>query len=795
MLVSLNEIKKYVNLDGITPDEIAKKITSAGIEVDSYKPLANATNLVIGHIIQCDKHPESDHLHVNKVDIGSDVLNIVCGAPNCRNGLKVIVAKVGAQLPEKKIEKSIIRGQESQGMLCALNEIGVDPKNLRPEQISGIEELPADAPIGETNVLGYLGLDDVIFDLELLPNRSDAYSLYNVAREIGALFGRDVNIPKYISSNLVDYKYKVSSFTDKCKFFSVRVFKGVKIGPSPKWLSDVLRNEGIRSINNIVDIGNYAMLLTGQPINMYDADKLPKEELVVKDDFEGDLLAMDDKKYAIKKGDLVVTSDNKPVCLAGIMTTKEAEVTESSKNIVVESAIFYGAQIRRTSIRLGLTSDSAQRFIKGLNPNQNEDVLNLIENLMKNIANYDECSKTILYDVQNYKDKEIPCTFSYINNRLGTNFPNDVIVNTLSKLYFKIKNVTKDGFVAVVPSFRIDVDGKADLSEEILRFNGFDSINSILPYMETTVGGRNSNSKKEKIIADYLLERGLYRIVTYNLLSKEDIGTFNLLNKNEGYVIMNPITEDHKFIRTNLLSSIVRTIQYNLNHQNKNFGVFEIAQIDDKKEVSIHLSLGLCGNKFSQDMMGAQAYSFYDAKGILESILTMFNIQSTRVKYDRIVDSKELHPNRSCKVTLDGKLLAVIGDIYPTLKDKYDMKKEAVVLLEMNLSLLFNTRTGDDHYVELNKFPSVSRDYAFIFDKSTKYADVKNEIKKLSTLISDVHIFDIYEGEHLVKDKVSIAMNVTFEAKDHTLKDEEVNSVDGKIKSLLLSKFNAIMRI
>src|SRR5574344_186524 len=520
-----------------------------------------------------------------------------------------------------------------------------------------------------------------------------------------------------------------------------------------------------------------------------------RSQLVVKDDFEGDLLAMDDKKYTIKKGDLVVTSDNKPVCLAGIMTTKEAEVTESSKNIVVESAIFYGAQIRRTSIRLGLTSDSAQRFIKGLNPNQNEDVLNLIENLMKNIANYDECSKTILYDVQNYKDKEIPCTFSYINNRLGTNFPNDVIVNTLSKLYFKINNVTKDGFVAVVPSFRIDVDGKAELSEEILRFNGFDSINSILPYMETTVDGRNSKSKKEKIMADYLLERGLYRIVTYNLLSKEDIGTFNLLNKNDGYVIMNPITEDHKYIRTNLLSSIVRTIQYNLNHQNKNFGVFEIAQIDDKKEVSIHLSLGLCGNKFSQDMMGAQAYSFYDAKGILESILTMFNIQSTRVKYDRIVDSKELHPNRSCKVTLDGKLLAVIGDIYPTLKDKYDMKKEAVVLLEMNLSLLFNTRTGDDHYVELNKFPSVSRDYAFIFDKSTKYADVKNEIKKLSTFISDVHIFDIYEGEHLVKDKVSIAMNVTFEAKDHTLKDEEVNSVDGKIKSLLLSKFNAIMRI
>lgn len=795
MLVSLNEIKKYVNLDGISPEEIANKITSAGIEVDSFKPLATATNLVIGHIIKCDKHPESDHLHINKVDIGSDVLDIVCGAPNCRNGLKVIVAKDGAVLPGKTITKSVIRGQTSNGMLCALNELGVDQKYLRPEQITGIEELPEDAPVGETNVLGYLGLDDIIFDLELLPNRSDAYSLYNVAREIAALFGRQVKIPHYISKDLVVSKYKVGSYTDKCKLFAARVFHGVKIGPSPKWLSDLLRNEGIRSINNIVDIGNYVMLLTGEPINMYDADKLPNTELTVKDDFNGDILAMDDKKYSIKPGDLVVTSGGKPVCIAGIMTTKECEVTNLSKNIVVESANFYGAQIRRTTIRLGLTSDSAQRFIKGVNPNQTEDVLNLVSYLVKELANYNDCSETILYDVQNYKDKEIPCTFSYINDRLGTNLSNEIIVDTLTKLYFKIKNITKDGFIAVVPSFRIDIEGKADLSEEVLRFNGFDLIKSVLPEMETTVGGRSSIGKKEKIIADYLLECGLNRVVTYTLLNKDDISTFNLLNKNDGYVIINPITEDHKYIRTNLLTSLIRCAQFNINHQNKDFGLFEISQVDDKKEVSNHLSILLCGMKYAQDEMNAEPYNFYDIKGLFEGICGMFNIQPSRIRYERILDSKELHPNRSCKVTLDGKLLAVFGDIYPTLKDKYDFKKDSVILLEMNLSVLFNTKTGSDHYEEINKFPIVSRDYAFIFDKKVKYSDVKNEIKKVSNLISDVHIFDIYQGEHLVKDKVSIAMNVTFEAKDHTLKDEEVTDVDGKIKTLLLSKFNAIMRI
>src|SRR5574344_1839533 len=496
MLVSINEISKYVDLKGITPEEIADKLTSAGIEVETIKHLSTATNLVIGHIIKCDKHPESDHLHVNQVDIGSEVLQIVCGAPNCRLDLKVIVAKDGAKLPDKEIKKSTIRGIDSCGMLCALNEIGVDPKDLRKEQIEGIEELPEDAPVGETNVLKYLGLDDVILDLSLLANRSDAYSLYNVAKEIGSLFDRKVTIPSYISNKLVDNKYIVNSLTEKCKVFSIRFFGDVKTQDSPKSLQSILRNEGIRSIDNIVDIGNYVMLLSGQPINMYDADKLPKKELTVKDDFNGDILAMDDKKYSIKPGDLVVTSGGKPVCIAGIMTTKECEVTNLSKNIVVESANFYGAQIRRTTIRLGLTSDSAQRFIKGVNPNQTEDVLNLIENLMKNIANYDECSKTILYDVQNYKDKEIPCTFSYINDRLGTNLSNEIIVDTLTKLYFKIKNITKDGFIAVVPSFRIDIEGKADLSEEVLRFNGFDLIKSVLPEMETTVGGRDRKSTR-----------------------------------------------------------------------------------------------------------------------------------------------------------------------------------------------------------------------------------------------------------------------------------------------------------
>ncbi len=795
MLVSLKEISKYVDISDLTPEEIAKKMTSAGIEVEGINHLSSATNLVIGHILKCEKHPDSDHLHVNQIDIGSEITQIVCGAPNCREGLNVIVALPGAVLAEnKKIEKSVIRGVESNGMCCALNEIGVDPKNLKPEQISGIEELPEDAPIGEKNVLKYLGLDDTILDLSLLANRSDAYSLYNVAKEIGALFNRKVSIPSYNSANLVVNQYKVGSDTENCKQFALRYFENIQIHESPKDLQEVLRNEGIRSIDNIVDIGNYVMLLTGQPLNMYDADKLPKKELIVKDDFEGDVVAMDGKTYSLKKGDLVVTSGGEVMCIAGIMTCECCKVTSETKNILAEAANFYGPQIRKTCIRLGLSSDSSQRFIKGINPNQTEEVMNLITHLINKFSSCDKISETQEYNVLNYKDKEIECTFDYINNRLGTSFDNETIISTLNKLYIKTKNVDEKGFIAVIPSFRIDIEGKADLSEEIIRYNGFDKITSVLPMMETTVGGRTGFGGQEKVVADYLLSQGLDRIISYSLINKEDNDSFNLVNKNEGYEVLHPLTEDHKYIRTNLLSSMLRTVQYNFNHQNKNFGLFEISQINDKKGTGSHLSICLCGKKFSQDELNSTSYNFFDAKGLFENIVSMFNIQPMRLKYERLSESKELHPNRSTLVKLDGKVLAVFGEIYPTLKGKYDLNKEEVILLELDLSLLFKTKSSNNHFIEFNKYPTVSRDYAFVLDDQIKYSDIKNELKKGSSLISEIHIFDIYKGEYLEKNKVSIAISVLIDGKDHTLKEDEINAVDAKIRDTIKDKFNGSIR-
>ena len=555
MLVSLKEVSKYVDISSLTPEEIAQRLTFSGIEVEEIKHLSEATNLVIGEVLTCVAHPDSDHLHCCKVNIGTEILDIVCGAPNCRVGLKVIVAKAGAKLPHGEIKKGMIRGQESNGMLCALNELGVDPKYLKEEQIKGIEELPSDAKVGETNVLEYLGLDDTILDLNLLANRSDCYSLYNVAKEIGALFNRKVTIPEEKDLDTFDADFKVGSFTEKCKQFSSKVIKGIKIKESPKFLKEVLRSQGIRSIDNIVDIGNYAMLLTGQPIHMYDYDKLMKNELIVKDDYEGEVVALDDKSYQIQKGDLVVTSDGEAVAIAGVMGLANVEIDENTKNIVVEVANFDHASIRRTSSRLGLTSDSSQRFVKGINPNQYNDVLYLVARLCKEYADAQEVSKNINYDTLNHDKKVIKSSYKYINNRLGTNFSNEVIKNTLTSLHFDFIDLEDGEFEVTVPPYRIDVDGQADLSEEVVRYNGFNNVVSSLPNMETTVGGLKDEERKERAIEDFLLEEGFDETLSYTLINKKDYSLFNYINNEEGYVVFNPLTEDRKYVSVGISHS------------------------------------------------------------------------------------------------------------------------------------------------------------------------------------------------------------------------------------------------
>lgn len=795
MLVSLKEVRKYVVLEGITAQEIADRLTFSGIEVEDITEIASATNLVIGKVISCKNHPDSDHLHVCKVDIGSEILDIVCGAPNCREGLKVIVAKAGAILNhDKEIKCGEIRGQVSNGMLCALNELGVDPKTLKKEQLEGIEELSDDAVVGNSNVLEYLGLDDEILDLKLLANRSDCYSLFNVARELGALFNRKVNLID--ADEISTYKendFKVKIESEKTYSFYTKICKGIEVKESPLWLKNILRSQNINSVNNIVDLGNYIMLLTGQPIHCYDLNKLEDNSLVIKDSLEGEFIALDNNSYKVINGDICVTSNNKIMCLGGIIGANNSKIDFDTKDIVIEVANFDFASIRKSSIRLGISTDSSQRFIKGINKDQSEYVINLFIKLLKSLSKVDEISNFIYEDKINHDIKELDCSLAYINNRLGSNFSFKEVKDVLTLLNFEVIDIDSNNFKVKVPSFRIDIDSKADLSEEVIRYYGFDSIKNELPVMETTVGKLSSLREKERVIENYLLNQGLYEVLTYTLINKKDNEMFNILNNDDTIEIFNPLTEDHKYIRKNLLSSILRSAEYNINHNNDNVNLFEISNVYSKKKEETHLSFVLVGNKFEQELKGSKEKSFYDAKGLFENILTLFNISDNRIKYERF-ESNEFHPGRSALVKLDGKLIAVFGEIHPSMKKEFSFNKESVIMGEINLTNLFASKSGKNKFSEISKFPSITRDLAFIISNEYRYLDLKNEIKKVSSLIKKVEIFDIYNGEHVKKGYTSYAIRLTLLSNDETLKEEQISLTINKVKETLINKFKVDFR-
>jgi phenylalanyl-tRNA synthetase beta chain len=797
MKASLNFLNTLVKVDDLSPSEIASKLTYAGVEVESVASLASATNLVIGKILSCQKHPDSDHLHVLNVDEGPKygVHQIVCGAPNARKGLIVIVAREGAKLPGGVIEKSTIRGVESDGMCCALYELGVDKKYLSEKQCAGIEELPESTPIGEENVLSYLGLDDTILDLDLLANRSDLNALENVAGEIGALYERPVKPYAFKKVPTEKSVFEVGSCTPDCPLFGARVVHSIKVGPSPKWLVDVLTSEGVRSIDNVVDIGNFVMLLTGQPLNMYDDDKLPKKELVVRADYEGDFVAMDEKTYKLIKGDLVVTSGGAPMCLAGIMTSKACAVTSETRNIVIEAAQFRGAAIRHTSSRLGLASESSARFVKGLNPNQTERVLELASALLVSLCQAREVEETRLYDTLKHEEKVIATSLAYINGRLGTSFDEETVLKTLARDHMeKITKGQGDRFSLVVPSSRIDMVGEADVSEEVIRLLGYENVPSSLPQGGALYQGLTESQKSKLAIRRYLREQGLDEALTYTLVNQRLVSSFAYVNSGEPYRLSNPMTEDHEYVRTNLLPSLLEAVSYNAAHQIEDAAFFEVSDIDSKPEVKTsHLAIVLSGSELLRNRLEKRPYDFYSVKGLFEGLASLLGLGPSRYRIERLVSPKEeFHPGRSAGIYLGKTLIGVMGELHPKMLDQLGLKHAAA--LELDLGALLALKCSAPKALVPTKFPSVSRDLAFVIDEKIDFEEVRREILRLDKLISEVVIFDLYQGANIASGKKSMALSLTLLNPEKTLTDGEVNAVIDKVVGLLKMRFLAEIR-
>ena len=796
MLVSLNELRKYVNLDGLTPEEIAHRLTFAGVEVESINKVAEASKLVIGEVIMCENMENSDHLHVTKVNAGPKygTLDIVCGAPNCRKGLKVIVALDGCVLKGGTIKNGQIRGHVSNGMLCSLVELGVDTKFLSEAQQSGIEELPADAEVGNEDVLGYLGLNDTILDLKLLANRPDMYSILNAAKEIKTLFGREVKLPTYeVKENLVS-KFPASILTDKCAQFSARVVKNIKVGESPKWMKDALRSSGIRSINNIVDIGNYVMLLTGQPIHMYDMDKLAKQELVVRDDLELDFVALDEKTYKLQKGDICITSNGKVMCLGGVMGSLECAVDENTKNVVVEAANFDYASIRRTSIRLNLVSDSSQRFVKGINPSQWKFVQDMTAALLKQLCGAKEIGEVVNVQNKEFKPVIIESSVDYINGRLGTNFSKETVIASLEAAWLKVEE--KNGkLICEVPAHRIDISGEADLAEEVIRINGFENIESKLPEIELQRGELEPDLEHKREVRSYLRGIGIDEVLCYSLVREKEVKQFAILNKGESYKILNPLTDEHEFLRTNLLPSLLATLSYNLNHGNENFAIFEVSDLfttDGKKH--IHLAIACTGNDLRRGAMEGETYSYYHLKGVLDGLFKAFNIDEKRVIVERCKEA-EFHPGKSALVKVDGKPVAVLGELHPSTLKEFDLAGENVVVLEADLGLIFGTKTSAIKMQQISKYQTVKRDFAFVLTDNVTSKEVVNVIFKVNRdVIKSVEVFDVYHGEHVREGHYSLAVSVSLNDANKTLGEQDIVALEQAIIKALETKFGAELR-
>lgn len=800
MLVSLKTVSKLVDLEGLTPKQIADGLTFAGVEVEEVYPLASGTNLVVGQILECEPHPDSDHLHILKVDLGNKygVEQIVCGAPNARKGLKVIVARVGAKLPEIEIKPSKIRGVESFGMCCSLLELGVDHKFLSESQTKGIEELPNSATVGDENVFAILGLDDTVLNLKILANRPDLLSVNNVAREIGAIFNRKVTIDEINSVNEFETEFKVNSLTDKCSQFAIKEIKNIKIHESPLWLKEALMAMGIRSINNIVDIGNYVMLMTGQPLHMYDADKLPKKKLVARSDYQGEFIALDGNSYELIPGDIVISSKQIPQCLGGVMGGKNCEVDPQTTHIVIESASFDGATIRHTSNRLGLASESSSRFVKGTNHFQAEYVLNYASQLIKELCNGTGFSEIKEYQKEEMKNLKISSSVDRINNRLGTSFTAKDIKSVLERLNFKIMMNSKGGnFIAVVPNYRLDVTCDADLSEEVIRLLGYENVKSVLPCLDTKVGMLTLKQRRLKEIRYFLLDSGLDECVTYSLVSRKEINKFNLLNNEEHYEILNPLTDDRVCFRTHILNSLLKVCSYNVARQNKDLALFETSHMQSKISRSEHLAICLVGNHFERGIMQKTPYDFYHIKGLVEGIFTLLGIEKSRYRFEKL-DShlEEMHPGKSAKIIFQNQTIGVMGELHPYAIEDYGLGKNSAVVLEINLDPLLDSKVSTIKAEQISKFPTIERDLAFVVCKEILARDIIKTIKKTGQgMIKDAQVFDVYTGKGIDENKKSMAVKIYYSSNDHTLVDKEVIELETKIKYELLKNFKAELRI
>ena len=781
MRLSLNFVKDYVDIDeNIDVKELAEKMTAVGNEYDEATSLVNATNLVVGEVLTCQMHPDSDHLHLCEVNIGEEVLNIVCGAPNVRTGLKVIVAKVGAELPGGvKIKKGLIRGQESNGMLCSLYEIGIDKKYLSEQDKNGICELPSNAKPWD-DPIKVLGLDDKIIDFELTANRGDLLSILGMAYEISSIYNKEVRVPDLKHNEIeedVNNEFNLNIETENCSLFLAKKVKDIVIKESPDFIKNRLIACGIRPINNVVDISNYVMLELGQPLHFYDSDNLGDTILVRMAKNGEELVTLDSTKRILNENDIVITNGKEVVGLAGVMGGINTEVENTTKNVLIEAAIFDSVKVRKTSNKI-LRSEASNRFEKGLDPNRTYMAIERACRLLEKYANAKVEKGTAIYDKTENKEKKIKIEYEYINNVLGTNISKKDIVDVFKRLKFETDEKENDVLVTV-PTRRRDISIKEDLVEEVGRIYGVDKIEGKLPMVQMKMGSVDKTIRK---IRHKMCDLGLNETLTYVLINDKDVKKFTT-DKFEELKLLDPITEERNTLRYSLIPSLYKVYEYNKARENKDICLFEIGKGFWKKEGVYGENQKICvlmTGKYYNKIGFNKQVDFYDIKGVTEELLDFLGYGG---RYSFIVPNeipKELHPGQTASINVNNDIVGIVGKIHP------EVENEDVYVMEINLDKLLNKRVGKMRFKEISKFPTIKKDLAILLDKDIASKEVELKIKKKAgSLLQEIKVFDVYEGKNIDKNKRSIAYSLTFGNEKRTLNDDEVNNIMENIISSL----------
>ncbi len=797
MKVSYKWLKELVNIEGVTYEELLKDFNAHIVEIDATSKLAEGTNIIVAHVLECVDHPDSDHLHITKVDTGTEILQVVCGAPNVKKGQKVMLALPGAVLPGGTIKKGVIRGVESNGMICSLQEVNLESKFIPEEFKDGIYVLNSDAPLG-VNALEYLGLDDDIIELGLTPNRMDLLSMYGVANDLAAYYGTEVYKENGVIEELekeAKEEVSVEVLTPNCLSYNARVIKDVTIKESPDFIKNRLMASGIRCINNVVDITNYILMLFGQPLHSFDQDKLGNKIVVRNAYVDEKIVTLDGIERTLQPTDVVITNGEEVSCIGGVMGCSNTEVTNDTKNIVLEAAIFNPLSVRKTSARLGLRSESSVRFERGVDLNQTVDAINYASYLLQKYADGKVLKGVVHQGLDRIEDKVIELSLEDVKKYLGIEIEKEKFESILTNLGFTLDEFEKDNYNVIVPNRRMDITIKADLIEELARMHGYDNLEMTLPKMEH-VGELTIQQKRTKLIRTTLSSLGLNEVVTYALVSKEYNERFTTLHKKntEEIVLMHPMSEERSVLRKGLIPSLLDVACYNSARKMTDLALFEIGsryykENNETKEeavLSILFSGVFNGNTWRG---GKEKVDFYLVKGVVENLFDHLGLQFKISKMNNC--DKSLHPGRSAEIRFQNEVIGYISCVHPKVLHELDLQDTYIV--ELVLTKLLNAKSTTIKFTPLIKKPVVVRDLAFLMEKDVQVGDLIETIQKTSKdVISKVEVFDLYESEALGSKK-SVAIKIFFES-DDTLTDEIINAKIKKILEMAETKYKAVLR-